>query len=162
MCSLGISICISYFFYFFYCFYFFFFIFCFFFLFLFFSKKNEKWSSNSYTDVSFKLAKYQHLELILRENKLTYTKLISNEADSGTKIESERSKEKSQIPQKSGRHYSGLCMLHQYYSSSLPIRDYLLYESCGTGGKPSTWFPPGGLVEQNFRSKKFHSDAYWL
>ena len=21
---------------------------------------------------------------------------------------------------------------------------------CGTGGKPSTWFPPGGLVEQSF------------
>ena len=24
----------------------------------------------------------------------------------------------------------------------------LLYESCAIGGKPSTWFPPGGLVEQ--------------
>ena len=24
-----------------------------------------------------------------------------------------------------------------------------------TGGKPSTWFPPGGLVEQNFGARNF-------
>ena len=66
----------------------------FFLFFYFFSKKKRKLSSYGYTEPTFKLAKYQHLELILRENKLTYTKLISNEADSGTKIESERGKEK--------------------------------------------------------------------
>ena len=71
-----------------------------------------------------------HLELILRENKLTYTKLILNEADSGMKIGIELYKEKKcQMHLFYGRHSSGLCTLHQYYSSSLPIRDYLLYES---------------------------------
>ena len=55
-----------------------------------------------------------------------------------------------------GGHSSGLCTLHQYYSSSLPIRDYLLYFT--TGGKPSTWFPPGGLVEQNFRARNFEKN----
>ena len=30
---------------------------------------------------------------------------------------------------------------------SKPIRS-LLYESCATSGKPSTWLPLGGLVEQ--------------
>ena len=114
------------------------------FFFLFFLKKMKKWSPYNYTDLNFKLTKYQHLELILRENKLTYTKLILNEADSETKIESERSKEKkSQMSQKSGRHYSGLCTLHQYFT---------------TGGKPSTWFPPGGLVEQNFRARNFEKN----
>ena len=82
-----------------------------------------------YTDPPFKLTKYQHLELILRENKLTYTKLILNGADSETKIVIELNKaKKNKFSQKSGRHYSGLCTLHQYFT---------------TGGKPSTWFPPG-------------------
>ena len=54
----------------------------------------KNWSSYNYTDASFKLTKYQHLELILRENKLTYTKLILNVTDSGTKIEIELCKEK--------------------------------------------------------------------
>ena len=48
----------------------------------------------SYTGVSFKLAKYQHLELILSGNKLTDTKPISNATYCETKIESERSKGK--------------------------------------------------------------------
>ena len=60
-----------------------------------FVEKMEKWSSYGYSGASFKLAKYQHLELILRENKLTYTKLILNEADSGTKIRIEPCKEKN-------------------------------------------------------------------
>ena len=52
--------------------------------------------------------------------------------------------------------------LHRYYSSSsshteLALRvitlrvqaiQSLLYESCATSGKPSTWLPLGGLVEQ--------------
>ena len=54
----------------------------------------KKWSYDGYTDARFKLAKYQHLELILRENKLTYTKLILNVTDSGTKIGIELTKEK--------------------------------------------------------------------
>ena len=29
-----------------------------------------------------------------------------------------------------------------------PTGAFLLYESCGAGGKPSTRFPPGGLVGQ--------------
>ena len=39
-----------------------------------------------YNEVRFKLAKFQHLELILRENKLKYTKLILNVADSETNV----------------------------------------------------------------------------
>ena len=72
------------------------------FLFFFFFEKNENWSSYGYTGVSFKLAKYLHLELILWENKLTYTKLILNVTDSGTKIEFEltRGKEKSNVIKK--------------------------------------------------------------
>ena len=54
----------------------------------------EKWSAYGYTDVKLKLSKYQHLELILRENKLKYTKLILNVTDSGTKIEIELTGEK--------------------------------------------------------------------
>ena len=40
-------------------------------------------------------------------------------------------------------------LLQQYYSSSCTAKicPILLYESFGTGGKPSTWFTPGGLVE---------------
>ena len=35
----------------------------------------------------------------------------------------------------------------------------LLYESkCQTGGKPSTWFPPGGLVEQSTDEKQNNED----
>ena len=93
----------------------------------------KKWSSYSYTDANFKLTKYQHLELILGENKLTYTKLISNVKYFETNIEIELNKtKKSQMHRKNGRHYSRLCTLHQYFT---------------TGGKPSTWFPPGGLIE---------------
>ena len=55
----------------------------------------KKWSPYGYTGVRFKLAKYQHLELILRENKLTYTKLIFNEADSRINIRIELYKEKN-------------------------------------------------------------------
>ena len=29
---------------------------------------------------------------------------------------------------------------------------------CGTGGKPSTWFPPGGLVEQSADEKQNDGD----
>ena len=59
----------------------------------------KKWPPDIYTDLIFELAKYLHLELILRENKLTYTKLISNAKHFETKIESERIKEKkSEIP----------------------------------------------------------------
>ena len=29
----------------------------------------------------------------------------------------------------------------------------LLYESLGAGGKPSTWLPPGRLVEHNYHSR---------
>ena len=47
---------------------------------------------------------------------------------------------------KSGRHYSGLCTLHQYYFTA--------------GGKPSTWFPPEGLVEQNFRARNLQKN--WI
>merc|ERR1711966_315448 len=70
--------------------------------FLFFSKQMKKWSSYGYTGVRFKLVKYQHLELILRENKLTYTKLILNVTDSETKIRIElsKAKKKSNAPKK--------------------------------------------------------------
>ena len=71
-------------------FYFFFFSFVFFP----FSKKYENLSSYNYTGVRFKLAKYQHLELILRENKLKYTGLILNVADSQTNIRIELGKQK--------------------------------------------------------------------
>ena len=79
----------------------------------------KKWSSGGYTDLRFKLAKYQHLELILRENKLTYTKLILNETDSGMKIEIELSKNVDYPGQKLGdyiwnleesdNHVTGFC-----------------------------------------------------
>ena len=92
----------------------------------------------------FKIKNYLLQELILRENKLTYTKLIFNAKYFETKIGIEPSKgKKGQMLQKSGRHYSGLCTLHQYFT---------------TGGKPSTWFPPGGLVEQNFRARNFEKN----
>merc|ERR1711966_383107 len=106
----------------------------------------KKWSPYSYTGLNLKLTKYQHLEFILRENKLTYTKLILNEADSGTKIESERSKEKKvKCPKKAGDTIRGYVRC-----TSITLRAYFT-----TGGKPSTWFPPGGLVEQNFRARNF-------
>ena len=65
----------------------------FFFSFIF-PKKKKKRIFYDYTGVRFKLVKYQHLDHILRENKLTYTKLISNVADSGTKNRIELSKAK--------------------------------------------------------------------
>ena len=54
----------------------------------------EKKSSNNYTDLRFKLTKYQHLELIIRENKLTYTKLTSNVTHSETNVRIELKKRK--------------------------------------------------------------------
>ena len=36
----------------------------------------------------------------------------------------------------------------------------LTHSGCWTGGKPSTWFPPGGLVEQNFRARNFEKN--WI
>ena len=53
----------------------------------------KKWPPRYCVGASFKLAKYQHLELILRGNKLIYTKRILNEADSGMKIGIEPYKE---------------------------------------------------------------------
>ena len=62
----------------------------------------KKWSPYNYTGLNFKLTKYLHLELILSENKLTYTKHISNATHFEMKIKSERSKEKkkSKTPKK--------------------------------------------------------------
>ena len=37
--------------------------------------------------------------------------------------------------------------MHAYYSTSR--EKLLLYELYTAGGKPSTWLPPGGLVEQS-------------
>ena len=96
--------------------------------FFFSGKKIKKLSPYGYTDPNFKLTKYEHLELIFRENKFTCTKLILNEADYGMKIGIELYKEKKSNVIKSGRHYSGLCTLHQYFT---------------TGGKPSTCFRRG-------------------
>merc|ERR1711966_402568 len=92
--------------------------------------------SCSYTSANFKLTKYQHLELILRENKLTYTKLISNATHFETKIGIELNKRKKKIIFTKKRETLFRAM------SAAPV--------CGTGGKPSTWFPPGELVEQSF------------
>ena len=68
------------------------------------------------------------------------------------------------------RLFYGLKILkHRYFYPKLPILadptdlatscrcmritlregKYLLYELCPTGGKPSTWFPPEEIVEQN-------------
>ena len=68
----------------------------------------KKWSSNGYTDATFKLTKYQHLELILRGNKLNIQGSF-NVTDSGTKIGFELAEEKNQMCPKNGRHYLGLC-----------------------------------------------------
>merc|ERR1711966_403170 len=98
--------------------------------------------SCSYTSANFKLTKYQHLELILRENKLTYTKLISDATHFETTIGIELNKPKKiNFHKKAGdtiqscvcctsitlRDYPfGIICSTSHYSSSLPIREYLL------------------------------------
>ena len=64
------------------------------FIFFTFFEQMKKLSSYSYTGARFKIAKYQHLELILREHKLTSTKIISNVTYSETKIGIELNKAK--------------------------------------------------------------------
>ena len=64
-------------------------IFCCFHLFF---EKMKNWFSCNDTDVRFKIIKYQHLELILRETKLNYAKLILNVTTAETKIEIECNK----------------------------------------------------------------------